>query len=52
MAQIGAVAPKKKKWVAVWKITGQEWVPGPGDSRCVAGPGMVKLIEMLETAWC
>jgi hypothetical protein len=30
----------------------QEWVPGPGDSRGVTYPGVLKLTEMLVTAWC
>jgi hypothetical protein len=43
---------KGRWWVATWRITRQEWVPVLGDSHGMAGPGMVKLIEILEAALC
>jgi hypothetical protein len=41
---------KRRQRVATWRTTGREWVPGPGDSRDVAGPGVVTPTEQLVTA--
>jgi hypothetical protein len=45
------IRSENRLWVATWRTTGQEWVPGPGDSRSVAGSEVVTLIEILEAAW-
>ena len=42
---------KGEQWVATWKTTARVLVPGPGDSRGVAGLSVVKLTERLVTAW-
>jgi len=34
---------KGRHWVVTWRTTGQEWVPGVGDSRGVACLGVVTL---------
>jgi len=41
---------KGREWVATWRTTAREWVPGLGDSLGVAWLGMVTLTERLLTA--
>jgi hypothetical protein len=47
----GELLSKDRLWVATWKTTGREWVPGQGGTRGVACLGVVTLTQILDTAW-